>query len=189
LEIGALPVTSDKSYATETRLNALINATGPINPGSGAGGNGQRRTYWMPGPPQTVNSTSQAPISGMTGVPVVSGGSYEFSGLVCGQQGPAAVAQSIRFDGPTISFGRVFTETNAQANTSVTDSDLTGALPWIHTTPAWGSGIIFYIRFHGFFTASSGTNFGVFATSNSGTNTWLVAAASLLTIESVGQTL
>jgi hypothetical protein len=176
--------TDDKAYTTEQRLNALWNHLGPVPAGTG---NGQARTYWTAGT-QNVTSTTRADITGITGIPVVAGGSYEFSGIICGQQGPVAAGQVVSWDGPVLSFGRVFTETNAQGNTSVTDSDLTGALPWIHTTPAWGNGVIFYVRFRGFFTVSSGTAFKMQAAEGTNLDTWVIAAASLLTIESVAQT-
>src|SRR5262249_31718668 len=116
-------------------------------------------------------------------------GSYTFDGIVVGQQGPNAAGQVLAWEGPVISFGRCFTESNAVGNTSVTDQDIPGALAWVPTTPAWGHGVIFYIRFCRFFTVSVGTSFGRTAGGGgSNANTWTVAVASFMTIESVAQT-
>jgi len=59
---------SDKSYATEQRLNALVSALGPVNPSSGGGGNGQRQSLFTTAN-QTINSTSEV-VVGTGSVPL-----------------------------------------------------------------------------------------------------------------------
>jgi hypothetical protein len=67
-----------------------------------------------------------------------------------------------------VSFNMIGIESNAVGNTSVTDSDLTGAFPVSHVTPAWGAGVVFYIRFRGVITASSATALKVNVIGNAG---------------------
>jgi hypothetical protein len=107
-------------------------------------------------------------------------GTYRFEGIVKGVQGPTAIGQFVRFSGPGVSFNEIFIESNAVGNTSVTDSDLTGAYPLDHTTPAWGAGTTFYVRFKGIATFSAAGTFAVQGRANSAANTWTAKAASLL---------
>jgi hypothetical protein len=107
-------------------------------------------------------------------------GTYRFEGIVKGVQGPTAIGQFVRFSGPGVSFNEIFIESNAVGNTSVTDSDLTGAYPLDHTTPAWGAGTTFYVRFKGIATFSATGTFAVQGRANSAVNTWTAKAASLL---------
>jgi hypothetical protein len=107
-------------------------------------------------------------------------GTYRFDGIVKGVQGPTAIGQFVRFTGPGVTFNEIFIESNAVGNTSVTDSDLTGAYPLDHTTPAWGAGTTFYVRFKGIATFSAAGTFAVQGRANSGVNTWTAKAASLL---------
>jgi hypothetical protein len=142
----------------------------------GSGYNTGRQSLFTAGT-QNITSTSSVNITGLT-CPVGIG-TYRIEGIICGQQGPVAAGQVVRWAGPVISFGRCFTESNAQANTSVTDSDLTGALPWIHTTPAWGNGVIFYVRFSGILTFTAAGTFAIQAAEGTNLDTWTVAAASM----------
>jgi hypothetical protein len=111
----------------------------------------------------------------------VAAGTYEIDGILYGMQGPSAIGAIVHFNGPAVSFNRIYIESNADGNTSVTDSNLSGALPVSHTTPAWGTGVNFYVRFRGILTFSAAGTFSVQGLCNGlSTNTWTAKAASIL---------
>src|SRR5229473_1414470 len=80
----------------------------------------------------TVNSTSAFTL---LSCPVSSGSTYRIDGIVRGTQGPATIAQFVRFAGPATSFGIIYTKDNAAAST-INDGELSVAFPVDHTTPA-----------------------------------------------------
>jgi hypothetical protein len=128
-----------------------------------------------------INSTTPATIDGLS-CPVAAG-TYRIDGIVQGVQGPNAVAAKIQFSGPTVNFNDIYIESNAVGNTSVTDSDLTGALPVAHSTPAWIAGTTFYVRFRGILTfTAAGTLAVQGACTTSNVNTWTSQAACLLDV-------
>ena len=108
-------------------------------------------------------------------------GTYAIDGIIKGVQGATAVAQGVQFNGPTVTFNDIYIESNAVANTSVTDSDLTGALPVAHSTPAWGNGVTFYVRFRGILTFSAAGTFTVVG-QGAATGAWTAKAASLFSL-------
>jgi hypothetical protein len=112
----------------------------------------------------------------------VAAGTYEIEGIVKGVQGANAAGQFVRFSGPAVSFNDIFIESNAVGNTSVTDSDLTGVLPVDHTTPAWGAGVVFYVRFRGILIFTAAGTFALQGRANSAVNTWTAKAASMLNL-------
>jgi hypothetical protein len=129
------------------------------------------------GADQTINSTTPATIAGLSCAVAV--GTYRVEGIVYGVQGATAAAQKVQFNGPTASFGRMYIESNADGNTSVTDSNLSGAFPEVHTTPAWGVGVSFYVRFKGIYTFTAAGTFSVQGAEGTNLDTWTAKAASL----------
>ena len=132
---------------------------------------------------QLINSTTPATIAGLSAP--VGIGTYRVDGIVFGAQGANAAAQKVQFNGPTTNFARMYIESNADANTSVTDSNLSGAFPEVHTTPAWGAGVNFYVRFKGIYTFTASGTFSVQGAANSSSNPWTSQAACLLDIRPV----
>jgi hypothetical protein len=109
-------------------------------------------------------------------------GTYKIEGIVKGVQGATAIGQFVRFAGPAVNFNDIFIQSNAVGNTSVTDSDLTGALPVDHTTPAWGAGVVFYVRFRGTLTFTAAGTFSLQGRANSAANQWTAKAATELNL-------
>ena len=106
-------------------------------------------------------------------------GTYRIEGIVYGVQGPNAANQIVQINGPAISFGRTYIESNADANTSVTDSNISGALPHQHSTPAWGAGVNFYVRFRGIYTFTAAGTLTVQGSTSLVANTWTSQTACL----------
>ena len=106
-------------------------------------------------------------------------GTYRVEGIVYGVQGPNAANQIVQINGPAISFGRTYIESNADANTSVTDSNISGALPHQHSTPAWGAGVNFYVRFRGIYTFTAAGTLTVQGSTSLVANTWTSQTACL----------
>jgi len=85
-------MTSDKSYATEQRLNALINSLAPMT---------------GPATDQTINAGWANTIGTLT-VPVIAGFTYHFRAKIVGQQvAPGAVSQLVGLTGPTANWIRI----------------------------------------------------------------------------------
>lgn len=111
----------------------------------------------------------------------VAAGTYAIDGIIKGVQGAAAVGQGVQFASTgAASVNDIYIESNAVGNTSVTDSDLTGAFPVAHLTPAWVAGTTFYVRFRGIFTVAAGT-FSVVGQGAAG-GAWTAKAASLFSL-------
>ena len=169
----------DTSPAAPGSGIALHSASGHGKSLSSADGNdyGAERLSLFSSTTHLFNSTSAFTVPGLSAP--VGIGTYRIDGIVYGVQGPTAAGQNVQIFGPAISFGRTYIESNADANTSVTDSNISGALPHIHTTPAWGAGVNFYVRFKGIYTFTAAGTLTVQGASNSAANTWTSQTACL----------
>jgi hypothetical protein len=181
-------VASDKSYANETRIANLVNALGPVNPGAGGGGNGQRVTQVNAG--QTINSTGMGHI--FSGFAVTPGYYLVEAHLIVDAN--AGGSATFRFTGPAAS-GYLMTFRKLQMNTSdgTTDGETSGGSGYNTGSigPTGTFAATFYsIHFTGCwwdFTASG--SFGLECANTAGaSDTFDIYTGSTMTVESVGQT-
>jgi hypothetical protein len=178
-------MTSDKSYATEARVNSIFNAAGLVNPGAGGGGNGQRVTVFSMSD-QLINNTADGVVTSLS-VTVIPG-AYRFAGKIFWTQpvGSSGITQALGFTGPAISHARIATEHYLNGSVPSNGTDIVSSLPGGRTTPGFANGTI-YFDFDGIAVFTAGGTLSVVAHCN-GANVFTVNSFSFMDVESVGQT-
>jgi hypothetical protein len=186
-------VTSDKAYSNEQRLGHIINAIGPIQPGTGGGGNGQRLTAVMTAN-HTINSTTDIVI-GSNSVPlsitIPTAGVWRVKGVVSWNQNASnGVTQAMGLTGPSTSAVRVphanyllTSGLGAGANSPGDFTTLAGGV----LTPAFAAGSSCYWWFDGVVNFTGTGTFSAVAHCNT-TNTFVALSYSYIEAETVGQT-
>lgn len=164
-----------EAFASSGQLKYVSGATGDTN-----AYNTGRATF-LTTARQTINSTSDIPVTGITGIPVAAG-RYEVHGAIFASQGGAAFANNIGFTGPAVSdcgIGfRVLEGTTIFATgflTSLTTFS-TGVIPTLTTFETYFDGIV---------TFSAAGLFGMRANEGMATHIWNIEIDSYLRLEPV----
>ena len=106
---------SDKAYAVEARVNALVNALAPILPAAGGGGDSQALTQYVTSTPQLISTGAYTDLGGLS-YPVGAGTYHILAHLVIIVNTGGGQA-AFQFKGGTVS-GFVASLRKGQTNTS-----------------------------------------------------------------------
>ena len=181
---------SDKAYAVEARVNALVNALAPILPAAGGGGDSQAQTQYATSTPQLINSGSYVDIGGLS-YPVGAGTYHILAHLIITVNTGGAEA-AFQYKGGTVSGflaslrkGQTATSTaviyNITSNTAYTAGG-----GGINTDPLGAAGYI--IDLDALIIFSAGGTMTLGAATTVGADTYDIQVGSYWTVVPVGQT-